>query len=125
VFGGAWHALSAVLSVVSGALAGVGGFLSDHKTLVTGVATAVLGMWAAYKAFTIGVAAIKAIDLALGALAMRMNRRRGDGRDARRDERLSTSAVAGGAALAGIGSISPAWSAAQEHAARSRSARRR
>jgi TP901 family phage tail tape measure protein len=118
VFVGAWHALSAVLSVVGSALAGVGGFLSDHKTLVTGVATAVLGMWAAYKAFTIGVAALRAIDLALGALAMRMNRMGGAMAAMRGGlSSISTSALAGGFALAGLGLIiAGVVTAQQEHA---------
>jgi hypothetical protein len=76
-------------------------------------------MWAAYKAFTIGVAAIKAIDLALGALAMRMNRAAGAMAGMQGGMRqMSTSAVLGSAALAGIGLALAGVSAAQsQHAA--------
>jgi hypothetical protein len=118
VFVGAWHALAAVLSVVGDALAGIGGFLSDHKAVITGVTTAVLGMWAAYKAYRIGVAALTAIDLALGRLAMRMNRAGGAMAAMRGGlSGISSASIAGGVALAGLGAIiAGVVTAHQEHA---------
>lgn len=60
-FVAAWHAALAILQPLVGVLGDIGHFLSQHQGLATGVATGVLAMWAAWKAYNIATVAVAAI----------------------------------------------------------------
>lgn len=64
----AWHALSDILGLVSGDLSSVGDFLDKNRNSVTIVGGAVLGMWAAYKGYTIVKSAVTAVSGFLDSL---------------------------------------------------------
>lgn len=70
--GGAWTVVSAILAVAGGALSAVAGFLEENKALVTGVATAVLSMWAAFKLYKAAQLGILAVRLAMVGLGDRV-----------------------------------------------------
>ncbi|MDQ1736531.1 MAG: hypothetical protein QOH56_2782 [Pseudonocardiales bacterium] len=66
-----FHAAVAVLKLLVGGLGEAGHELDSHRQLITVVGTAVLGMWAAYKGYTVVKTAVAAVSTALEALRNR------------------------------------------------------
>lgn len=121
---GAMQGLLAVARPVVGVMGSLGHVLSEHNTIVSGVATGVLAMWAAYKGFQIARAAVRAVSDGLETLRLRAmyaaDSMRGTG------EAASTMSIASSAAFGvigvAVGLATMAWSNHETQVAKNKAA---
>jgi TP901 family phage tail tape measure protein len=71
VFIPAWHLLAGTLGVAAAGLGDVAHLLEQHRGTVQVVGTVVLGMWAAWKGYTIAKTAVQAVSAAVETLRNR------------------------------------------------------
>lgn len=74
VFIPAWHLLAGTLGVAAAGLGDVAHLLEAHRGTVQVVGTVVLGMWAAWKGYTIATTAVRAVSAAIDVVTVKAYR---------------------------------------------------